>query len=314
MRIVFAGTPDFSVPALDAIVEAGHEVVAVYTQPDRPAGRGRKLTPPPVKARALELGLPVEQPERFDTAAIETLRVHAPDVMVVVAYGLILPPAALDVPRYGCLNIHASLLPRWRGAAPIQRAIAAGDGETGVGIMQMEAGLDTGPVLLERRTPISADDTGASLHDRLADLGGQAIIDALAGVAAGTLQPQPQPDKGVTYARKLEKREAEIDWNESAQEIERKVRAFNPWPVAFTTLNDKTYRIRKAEVHEALPNAAPGEVIAISPQGIDVACGIGTLRLLEIQPPGKRCMSAAEFFNGHAAAFDGARLDDGKGN
>lgn len=308
MRLVFAGTPDFSVPALDAIVEAGHEVVAVYTQPDRPAGRGRKLKPSPVKARALELGLPVEQPERFDADAVERLRELAPDAMVVVAYGLILPQAALDVPVHGCLNIHASLLPRWRGAAPIQRAIVAGDEETGVGIMQMEAGLDTGPVLLERRIPINPEDTGASLHDRLADLGASAIVDALAGVDAGSIFPEPQADEGVTYARKLDKAEAEIDWTRSATEIERRVRAFNPWPVAFTRLGEKAYRIRRAEVHDAAPAAAPGQVIAVSPDGIDVACGSGVLRLLDIQPPGKRSMTAAEFFNGHAGALEGARL------
>lgn len=307
MRLVFAGTPDFAVPALDALIAAGHEIVAVYTQPDRPAGRGRKLAPSPVKQRALEHGIPVEQPESLKNPEGRTaLAAYHPDVMIVVAYGLLLPQAVLDIPAHGCLNIHASLLPRWRGAAPIQRAIAAGDTETGVGIMRMEKGLDTGPVLLERRIPIDAAETGGSLHDKLAALGAEAIVEALVNLT--TLDARPQDDSKATYAHKLTKQEAALDWSKSAIELARQVRAFDPWPVAFTIFNHETLRIWSAE---ALPLSAkkftPGEIASATVDGIDLATGEGLLRITRLQPPGKRPMNVAEFLNGHAVAV-GQRL------
>lgn len=309
MRLIFAGTPEFAVPALDALVRAGHDVVAVYTQPDRPAGRGRRLSPSPVKARAQSLNIPVEQPESLKPAEAQTaLAAFKPDAMIVVAYGLLLPQAVLDIPRYGCLNIHASLLPRWRGAAPIQRAIAAGDTESGVGIMQMEKGLDTGPVLLGKRTPISATDTGGNLHDRLAALGAEAIVEALEGIAKDELQPQPQDNSQATYAHKLSKQEAELDWAKAADALARQVRAFDPWPVAFTRLGSDTLRVWSAvPLSKANPTTAPGEIIATSAEGIDVATGYGILRITRLQPPGKRPMNVAEFLNGHPLA-PGARL------
>ena len=310
MRLIFAGTPDFAVPALDALAGAGHQVVAVYTQPDRPAGRGRKLTPSPVKTRAQALGLPIEQPESLKSSDMQTiLRGYAPDAMVVVAYGLLLPQAVLDIPKYGCLNIHASLLPRWRGAAPIQRAIAAGDTETGVGIMQMEKGLDTGPVLLERRIPIAPADTGGVLHDRLASLGAQAIVEALERLEHGTLEPEPQDSTQATYAHKLTKQEGALDWRKPADLLARQVRAFNPWPVAFATFEGEILRVWNAT---SRPNAAadrsPGDIVTVSAEGIDVATGEGMLRITRLQPPGKRPMNAAEFLNGHRLA-PGMRLD-----
>jgi len=310
LRLIFAGTPDFAVPALDALAGAGHQVVAVYTQPDRPAGRGRKLTPSPVKTRAQALGLPIEQPESLKSSDMQTiLRGYAPDAMVVVAYGLLLPQAVLDIPKYGCLNIHASLLPRWRGAAPIQRAIAAGDTETGVGIMQMEKGLDTGPVLLERRIPIAPADTGGVLHDRLASLGAQAIVEALERLEHGTLEPEPQDSTQATYAHKLTKQEGALDWRKPADLLARQVRAFNPWPVAFATFEGEILRVWNAT---SRPNAAadrsPGDIVTVSAEGIDVATGEGMLRITRLQPPGKRPMNAAEFLNGHRLA-PGMRLD-----
>lgn len=309
MRLIFAGTPDFAVPALDALVRAGHDVVAVYTQPDRPAGRGRKLSPSPVKVRAQALNIPVEQPESLKSAEAQSaLAAYQPDAMIVVAYGLLLPQAVLDIPKHGCLNIHASLLPRWRGAAPIQRAIAAGDTESGVGIMQMEKGLDTGPVLLEKRTPVSGTDTGGRLHDRLSTLGAQAIVEALDGIARGALQPKPQDASQATYAHKLTKQEAALDWTQPAEVLARQVRAFDPWPVAFTTLQDKTLRIWSASPRD-LPGskATPGQIVAASGEGLDVATGDGILRITRLQPPGKRPMNAAEFLNGHPLS-PGARL------
>ncbi|QNK03309.1 methionyl-tRNA formyltransferase [Dyella telluris] len=297
LRVVFAGTPEFSVPCLEACRASGAEVVAVYTQPDRPAGRGRKLTPSPVKQAALDAGIPVEQPESLKSEeARATLAAYAPDLMVVVAYGLILPRKVLAIPRLGCWNVHASLLPRWRGAAPIQRAILAGDGESGVDLMQMEAGLDTGPVLLERRTPISPEDTGGTLHDRLAALGADVLADGLARVMAGeTLLPRPQPDEGVTYAHKLDKAEARLDFTRPAIELERQVRAFDPWPVAEGDVNGETLRIWAARAVEG--HGSPGSVLGMSREGIDIACGEGALRVTALQRAGGKRITAADYLN-----------------
>jgi methionyl-tRNA formyltransferase len=317
LRIVFAGTPEFAVPSLSALIDAADatpkrppiEVVAVYTQPDRPAGRGRQLQASPVKSLALTAGLPVVQPESLkkDPDAVRQLADFGADLMVVVAYGLLLPVAVLEAPRLGCINVHASLLPRWRGAAPIQRALLAGDTETGVCIMRMEAGLDTGPVYHRVHTPIGPRDTAADLHDRLADLGATALLDALPGIADGTLAAEPQSEDHVTYAHKLTKEEAIIDWSQSAETIERAVRAFNPWPVAQTRLDAETLRIWEAEVNpECTVTDRPGTVIAAGKSGIEVATGQGVLRIVRLQPSGKRAMGAADYLN--ARSMDGVRL------
>jgi methionyl-tRNA formyltransferase len=299
LAIAFAGTPEFSVPALDALAASPHRVVAVYTQPDRPAGRGQKLSTSAIKQAALTHGLHVEQPATLRTADnVEQLRSLKPDLMVVVAYGLILPQAVLDIPRLGCVNIHASLLPRWRGAAPIHRAIQAGDVETGVTIMQMEAGLDTGPILLEVREPIRADDTTAALHDRLAARGAEALLAAIPGVADRTLAPRAQPAEGVTYAAKIAKEEARIDWSRPAVEIDRQVRAFNPWPVAETKLNGVQLRVWSAMATNATTNAPPGSVLAADARGVLVATGAGVLVLMRVQLAGRRPTLADEFVRG----------------
>lgn len=298
LRIVFAGTPEFAVPALRACAARG-EVVAVYTQPDRPAGRGRQLQMSPVKQAALELGLPVQQPLNFKSEeALDMLRSYEADLMVVVAYGLILPQAVLDTPRLGCWNVHASLLPRWRGAAPIQRAIAAGDTITGVCLMQMEKGLDTGPVLLQLKTPIGPKDNGGSLHDRLSQLGAEVLRDGLTLARAGmSLQAEAQPEAGVTYARKIEKSEAKLAWDLSAKALADQIRAFNPWPVAETELQDERVRVYQAMVLGDDSGKPPGTVLAAGKDGIDVACGQGTLRLLALQRDGGRVQSASEYLN-----------------
>lgn len=299
LRIVFAGTPDFSVPPLQELLASGHQVVAVYTQPDRPSGRGRKLLPGPVKSRALEAGVPVHQPPSLKAAEeVEILRDLRPDLMVVVAYGLLLPESVLEIPRLGCVNIHASLLPRWRGAAPIQRAIQAGDTESGVSIMRMEKGLDTGPVYLSKRIALAADETGGSLHDRLSMLGAAGLMEALPGIAEGSLQPVPQNDAEATYAAKLEKKEAQIDWKRSAVQIERQVRAFNPWPVAFTPYENANLRIWNAHAIEGM-TAEPGTVMSATRDGVDVSTGEGLLRITRMQMPGKRAMDVQDFVNAH---------------
>lgn len=301
MKLIFAGTPDFAVPTLNALVEHGHQIVGVYTQPDRPAGRGRKLTASPVKQRALALGLPVFQPLNFKQAADrDELAALNADAMIVIAYGLILPQSVLDTPKHSCFNVHGSLLPRWRGAAPIQRAIAAGDTETGITIMQMDAGLDTGDMLHKTPCPITPQTTGASLHDQLASLGATAMVKVLDDLANHQLQPAKQDDSLATYAHKLDKAEARIDWAQPATQIDRQIRAFNPWPVAHTSLDEKPLRIWAAALLPDQANAAPGTIINSGKTSIDVATGNGVLRLTQIQPAGKKAMPAADYANARA--------------
>jgi len=299
LRLVFAGTPEFSVPCLEACRASGAEVVAVYTQPDRPAGRGRKLTPSPVKQAALSGGIAVEQPESLKSIeAQQVLAAYRPDLLVVVAYGLILPRKVLAIPRLGCWNVHASLLPRWRGAAPIQRAILAGDSESGVDLMQMEAGLDTGPVLLQRRTPIAREDTGGSLHDRLSALGAEVLAEGLRRILAGeVLAAMPQPAEGVTYAHKLDKAEARLDFSRPADELERQVRAFDPWPVAEGAIAGEPLRIWAAQALELDHHATPGSVLAAGRNGIDIACGHGALRVTALQRAGGKRIGANDYLN-----------------
>jgi methionyl-tRNA formyltransferase len=298
LAVVFAGTPDFAVPSLEAIAASRHRVAAVFTQPDRPSGRGRKAHASPVKEHAAALGLPVRQPASLkDAAAAAELAAFAPDVMVVVAYGLLLPPAVLAVPRLGCLNVHASLLPRWRGAAPVARAILAGDAKTGVCIMRMDEGLDTGPVMSAREVAIRAGETAGELEARLAAEGAQAIVEALDALAAGRASFAPQDAAGVTYASKLAKAEARLDWREDAGALERRVRALNPRPVAETTLDGAQLRVYEAAEVPATPGPVPGTILAAGASGIVVMTGHGALAILRAQLPGRRAVGAAELAN-----------------
>ncbi|MFD1341093.1 methionyl-tRNA formyltransferase [Litorisediminicola beolgyonensis] len=297
MRIVFMGSPDFAVPALDALAHAGHEIACVYCQPPRPAGRGKKDRPTPVQARAEALGLPVRHPVSLKSSdAQDAFSALQADLAVVAAYGLILPQAVLDAPRFGCINIHASLLPRWRGAAPIHRAILAGDPETGISIMQMEAGLDTGPVLMERRTAIGPEETTADLHDRLAEMGAELIVEAVAKLP--DLTAVPQPEEGVTYAAKIDKFEARIDWTRPAAEIDRQIRGLSPFPGAWTTWDGARLKLLGSRSVDGA--GAPGEVL----DGLRIACGEGAVAITKLQREGRGAQDAAEFLRG-------ARLDPG---
>lgn len=309
LRIVYAGTPDFAVPALQALLDSSHEVVAVYTQPDRPAGRGRKLHYSPVKQLAVSASVPVEQPLDFKAAeTVAALRDYAPDVMVVAAYGLILPQVVLDTPRYGCLNIHASLLPRWRGAAPIQRAIQAGDAETGVTIMQMAAGLDTGDILYKTHYKLQSDDGGQGVHDRLATDGANALLEVLARLASGQLQPERQNEALATYAHKLSKAEAELDWSQAASVIDRQIKAFDAWPTAFSLYDGKPLRFFAAKLTDEHSDAPAGSVVAENRTGIDIVAGDGQIvRVLSLQMPGGKRLSASDFVN--ARSLQGVRFE-----
>ncbi len=300
LKIIFAGTPEFAVPALQTLIDSPHTVCAVYTQPDRPAGRGRKLTPSPIKSLATSAGIPVLQPQTLkteeDLAQLNSLQA---DLMVVVAYGIILPQAVLDTPKYGCINIHGSLLPRWRGAAPIHRALMAGDKETGITIMQVVKKLDAGDMLLKQACEITAQDTTADLHDRLADMGAEGLRQVLAQMLDGSLEAEPQDEALVTYAEKLTKQEALLDWNTPAIELERKVRGLNPWPVAQTRYQGKVMRIWKAQAVQGTVDSQPGEVHCHDKQ-VDVATAEGWLRLLEVQLPGGKRMDIQAFSHAHS--------------
>ncbi len=305
LNIVFAGTPDFSVPPLRRLIDGPHTVQAVLTQPDKPAGRGRTLRQSPVKQAALDAGIPVWQPETLrDAHWQQRLAELKPDLMVVVAYGLILPQAVLDIPRHGCWNIHASLLPRWRGAAPIQRAILAGDQETGVCIMRMEAGLDTGPVYRRKITPIHPQDTAGDLHDRLSLLGAEALDECLHGLTTNTLPaPEPQDENGVTYAHKITTDEAVIDWQQPAAAIVRQINAFNPWPGARGDIAGQPHKIWRARALDDSPAetpVVPGSIRRVDKQALEIQCGQGVLAIDEIQHPGKRRLPIADYLNAHA--------------
>lgn len=300
LKIIFAGTPEFAAVALEALLQTDHDIVAVYTQPDRPSGRGLKLKASPVKALAIQNNLPVYQPAslKSDTEQALLAKLDA-DVMVVAAYGLLLPAAVLRIPRHGCINIHPSLLPRWRGAAPIQRTIFAGDKETGVTIMQMDQGLDTGPILLQTSHPMQPGVTSQMLHDELATEGAQALVETLRLLAANQLIPTPQDNSLATYASKISKEEALIDWEQSAVELDNLIRAFNPWPVAYTTWQNQNLRIWMAQVLDQKHTAPPRTILHASRDGIDVTTGNGVLRLLQVQVPGGKVQSIADFFNAH---------------
>jgi methionyl-tRNA formyltransferase len=300
-RLVFAGSPAFALPGLRAIASSRHELLAVLTQPDRPSGRGRRLVPGPVKQLAQELEVPVLQPTTLKSEESQTaLRNLSPDLIVVIAYGLLLPPAVLSIPRRGCINVHASLLPRWRGASPVQAAVLHGDTQTGVCLMQLEAGLDTGPVFACRRTEIAPQETAGELHDRLARLGGELLAEHLDTVLEGQLAAQPQGEQGVTYAGRIDKADAVIDWQQDATAIQRRVLAYNPWPVAETLLDGQRMRIWRAQADMTDHDHKAGRVIDAGGRGVCVATGRGRLWLTEVQMPGRRRMPAADFARGSA--------------
>jgi methionyl-tRNA formyltransferase len=304
LRIIFAGTPDFAARHLDALLSSEHQVVGVFTQPERPAGRGKKLMPSPVKVLAEEKGVPVFQPGSLRPQENQQLVADLQaDIMVVVAYGLILPKAVLDMPRLGCINVHGSLLPRWRGAAPIQRSLWAGDVQTGVTIMQMDVGLDTGDMLHKLSCPITADDTSGSLYDKLADLGPQGLLHTLTQLAAGTAKPEVQDEALVTYAEKLSKEEARVDWSLSAAQLERCIRAFNPWPMSYIVIDEQPVKIWQASVINTPTNAAPGTILEANRQGIQVATSEGILNLLSLQPAGKKAMGVQDLLNSRREWF-----------
>ncbi|EEZ82658.1 methionyl-tRNA formyltransferase [Vibrio alginolyticus] len=305
LRIVFAGTPDFAARHLAALLSSEHEVIAVYTNPDRPAGRGKKLAAPPVKQLALKHNIPVYQPESFksDEAKQELADLNA-DLMVVVAYGMLLPQAVLDTPKLGCINVHGSILPRWRGAAPIQRSIWAGDAETGVTIMQMDIGLDTGDMLKIATLPIEATDTSASMYEKLAELGPEALIDCLVDIAAGKAVPVKQDDELANYAKKLSKEEARINWNDDAAHIERCVRAFNPWPMSHFEAAENSIKVWQSRVAEQTSDKPAGTIVQADKTGIYVATGNGVLVLEQLQVPGKKAMSVQDILNSRAAWFE----------
>ncbi|MDC3214018.1 methionyl-tRNA formyltransferase [Pseudoalteromonas distincta] len=299
LRIIFAGTPDFAARHLQALIQSEHQIVGVYSQPDRPAGRGKKLKASEVKELALEHNLPVFQPQSLknDEALAELTSLNA-DIMIVVAYGLILPKAILEAPRLGCLNVHGSILPRWRGAAPIQRAIWAGDEQTGVTIMQMDEGLDTGDMLHISRCPISTTETSASLYTKLAELGPDALIETINKLANGEITPEPQNDELANYAKKLSKEEADIDWSMNALQIERNIRSFNPWPMCFTQMGGQTVKIHQAQV--MLQSGVPGQILSSDKNGVVVACGEHALCITQLQPQGKKPMAINDFLNGRS--------------
>lgn len=304
LRIIFAGTPDFAARHLDALLSSGHKVVGVFTQPDRPAGRGKKLMPSPVKVLAEEHGLPIFQPASLRPQENQQLVADLnADVMAVVAYGLILPKAVLDMPRLGCVNVHGSLLPRWRGAAPIQRSLWAGDAETGVTIMKMDVGLDTGDMLFKLACPITNEDTSATLYDKLADLGPQGLIETLQQLADNMATPEVQDEALVTYAEKLSKEEAQLDWSLSAAQLERCIRAFNPWPMSWMMIDDQPVKVWKASVIDGDTSEEPGTIIEVSKQGIQVATAKGILNLESLQPAGKKAMSAQDLLNSRREWF-----------
>ncbi|XWJ92900.1 methionyl-tRNA formyltransferase [Phytobacter ursingii] len=304
LRIIFAGTPDFAARHLDALLSSEHQIVGVFTQPDRPAGRGKKLMPSPVKVLAEEKGIPVFQPVSLrpqeNQQLVADLRA---DIMVVVAYGLILPKAVLEMPRLGCLNVHGSLLPRWRGAAPIQRALWAGDTETGITIMQMDVGLDTGDMLYKLSCPITAEDTSATLYNKLAQLGPQGLLATLTHIATGTATPEVQDEEQVTYAEKLSKEEARLDWSLPAAQLERCIRAFNPWPMSYFVIDDQPVKVWKASVINTPAKAEPGTIIEANKQGIQIATAEGILNLESLQPAGKKAMNTQDLLNSRREWF-----------